>query len=180
MLLSCHQPNLIPWLPYFQKIRQADKFVILSRCQYEKGGYQSRFMVKGKWHGMSVNRGLEAIAIKRYVNHEKDWKRLIVKFPKLSVFNDCISDSLLFTNVSIIKKACEIMGITTEVVADHYTGLTGTERLLDICQRHGATKYLSGISGKKYLDLSLFGASGIEVIFQDESKMDKRALIEVL
>ena len=40
MRISIHQPNFVPWYPFFQKIQQCDKFIILTHCQFEKNGYQ--------------------------------------------------------------------------------------------------------------------------------------------
>lgn len=179
MTISIHQPNFCPWKPFFEKIEQADVFIILSHCQYEKGGYQSRFKVGDKWHGLSVNRGLEPIVDKQYVNLKADWKSLTNKFPKLKVFDDCIiSDNLSQTNTAIIRKACKILGIKTQIVCDGPTELNGTERLVSLCARNGAKKYLSGISGLKYLDIAQFEKAGIEVVFQKIE--DKRPLIDLL
>ena len=36
MILAIHQPNFFPWWPYFEKIEQADMFVFLTHCQFEK------------------------------------------------------------------------------------------------------------------------------------------------
>jgi len=73
-----------------------------------------------------------------------------------------------------------MLGIKTKIVFDYPTDLKGTDRLVDICKHYGATKYLSGISGKDYLDRSLFADHKIELEFQDEMKMDKRALVELI
>ena len=43
MRVSIHQPNFVPWYPFFQKIKEVDKFIILKECQFEKNGYQNRF-----------------------------------------------------------------------------------------------------------------------------------------
>lgn len=182
MKVSIHQPNFFPYFPFFQKVQQSDLFVILGNCQFEKNNYQNRFQFNKQWFTMSVNSGLQPIADKRYVNHIYDWEKLKRSFPNhdLSIFDKCISDNLLQTNTRIIKKACELLGIKTKIVGDFPTKLYGTARLVDICKYYGATKYLSGISGKKYLELSLFEKAGIEVVFQNESSMNRKALIEIL
>ena len=48
MKISIHQPNFVPWYPFFQKIQQCDKFIILTHCQFEKNGYQNRFNFNDK------------------------------------------------------------------------------------------------------------------------------------
>lgn len=178
--IAIHQPNLLPWGAYFDKIRESDLFIILGYCQFEKNNYQNRFKVADKWHTMSVASGNIPIYQKRYLNPQKDWKKITDKFYKLNEYNDLISHDLWRTNSAIIVRACHKLGIKTPIQYDYPTELKGTDRLVDICLKHGATKYLSGIGGKKYLDMKLFETYNIEVIFQDEVKMDKRPLVEIV
>ncbi len=182
MIVSIHQPNFVPWYPYFQKMAAADKFVILSHCQFGKNGYTNRFMLDGKWRTMSVRKGMLPINEKKYVNPYDNWKAIKESLPKysdvLSEFDDCISESLELTNVSIITRVAEMLDIDTEIVFDYPTQLRSTPRLVDICKKYGATSYLSGVGGKDYLDASLFEAENVDVVFQD--RMDKRHVLEVL
>ena len=53
-------------------------------------------------------------------------------------------------------KIREQLSIKTEVVRDYPTSLRSTERLVDICLRHGATKYISGLGGRNYLNIKKF------------------------
>ena len=68
MRVSIHQPNFVPWYPFFQKIKEVDIFVILKECQFEKNGYQNRFNFNDKWYTMSVKKGLEPIRDKVYID----------------------------------------------------------------------------------------------------------------
>ena len=43
---------------------------------------------------------------------------------------------------------------------------TKTERLIEICSKLNATCYISGITGKDYLDEKLFLNSGIKLIYE--------------
>ena len=45
MTITIHQPNFMPWYPFFEKIQQADIFVLLGHCQFEKNGFQNRFSI---------------------------------------------------------------------------------------------------------------------------------------
>lgn len=180
MIVSIHQPNFIPYAGFFEKMKASDVFVIMGYCQFEKGKYQNRFYVNGQWNTMSVNSGLIPIIKKRYINPVQDWNKITGKFPKLQEFNDLISHDLWRTNTAIIVKTANLLNIKTKIVFDYPTDLKGTDRLVDICKKYGATTYLSGISGKHYLDVSLFDEYKIKVEFQDEMKMDKRPLVELL
>jgi hypothetical protein len=167
MRIAIHQPNFCPTKGYFDKIAAVDLFVIMIHCQWEKGKYQNRFHVGKEWNTMSVNHGLEPIKDKVYLNPEDDWEKILNRYPVLNNFEKCISKSLCVTNFSIINTATGIMDISTPLRIDYQTELTGTERLVDICKHYGATEYLSGQSGRKYLDLKQFDEAGIKVSFQD-------------
>lgn len=181
MTIAIHQPNFCPWYPFFQKIEQADVFVLMGNCQFEKNNFQNRFNYNDKWYTMRVFSGLTTlIKDKKYINPDYDWKKIRKSFPKLELFDPCISENVFNTNSFIIKEACYKLGINTPIELDYPTKLKGTERLIDICKTYNVDTYLSGISGKKYLDLLKFEEAGIKVIFQDESKMIKKPLVDVL
>ena len=46
MIVGIHQPQYMPWLPYFSKISRADTFVFLDNVQFEKNGLQNRNELK--------------------------------------------------------------------------------------------------------------------------------------
>ena len=58
MIITIHQPNLFPWLGFFDKMQHADIFVLLDTVPYTKGGYQNRTQIKGangiKWMTIPV------------------------------------------------------------------------------------------------------------------------------
>ena len=184
MRVAIHQPNFVPWYPFFQKMESADLFVLLCRCQFEKGKYQNRFRFQDQWYTMSVYHGMQPIKDKSYSNPKEDWERIKRKLPQfaftLSRFDDLISGSLEQTNVRIILRMAEMLGIKTEIVYDPITSLTGTDRLVEICKINDADTYLAGQSGANYMDPQKFADAGIKVEYQDLSKADKRHTFEVL
>ena len=46
MIVSIHQPQYMPWLPYFSKIASADTFVFLDKVQFQKNGLHNRNELK--------------------------------------------------------------------------------------------------------------------------------------
>jgi len=172
MIVTIHQPNFVPWYPFFQKIEQADVFVVLGHCQFEKNGFQNRFQLDQKWYTLSVHKGLEPIREKKYVNPKRDWENIKRTLPKyrdiLSEMDYCITDNLFDTNFSIIKHMVQKLGIKTRIEEDYITDLKSTDRLVDICKKFGATTYLAGQGGLDYLDDSLFKNQNIEVIYQKD------------
>ena len=180
MKCAIHQPNFMPWWPYFQKIEEVDIFVMLGQCQFEKNGYQNRFNIGSKWFTMSVNKGLDPIYSKEYIHYREDWERITKVFPIMDRFDHCCTKNLYVTNAAIIQSACVLLGIDNIIEPDFVTESTGTERLVEICKRYHCNEYLSGISGKNYLNEQLFLDAGISISYQDESAMIKKPLVEVL
>ena len=182
MIISIHQPNFVPWYPFFQKIEQCDRFIILTHCQFEKNGYQNRFNFNNNWYTMSVKKGLEPINDKVYLNPKNDWDKIKNRLPEyksiLDEFDDCIYDVLEKTNILIINRLCEMLNINTEIVTDYPTELKSNDRLIDLCKKHGATQYLSGVGAKEYIDKDLFNRNGVQLKFQDS--IDKKHVLEVL
>ena len=48
MIVSVHQPQYIPWIGYFHKIRSSDLFVLLDNVQYKKREFQNRNKIRTK------------------------------------------------------------------------------------------------------------------------------------
>ena len=184
MKISIHQPNFFIFSGVIEKLAASDIFVIMGQCQYEKSNYQNRFLLKDKWYTLSVNNKIEKIINKNYINVWKDWNKIKTKLPEyrkyLELFNNCINYNLLFCNTNIIYKICDLLNIKTKIVSDYPTELRKTERLVDICKHYNATKYLSGPSGKNYLDFSLFEKENIEVEIQDQTNIPKISALEYL
>jgi len=183
MKISIHQPNFFPWFPYFQKLMWADVFVLLENCQYEKNGFQNRFNKDEKWHTMSTKSGMEPIVQKKFIDYKKDWEKIkknLKEYKFLNEFDDCFSDSLSVTNKNIIIKIAKILNIKTKIIVDCPTNLTGTDRLIEICKSNNATEYLSGISGKHYLDYEKFNNFKIKLLFQKEEEFIKTPIIDII
>lgn len=184
MRVSIHQPNFIPWMPFFEKIKSVDIFIILTHCEYEKGGFQNRFQLGNEWFTMPVIKSSNKTLItdKYYLDPAANWKKLKEKLFsyhwELDRFDNCITDSLAETNVAIIRNIAKQLNIKTEIITDFPTELKGTDRLVELCEYAGATSYLSGISGKLYLELDKFRAAGIDVEFQEIN--DRKPILHVI
>jgi hypothetical protein len=108
----------------------------------------------------------DLIKNKKYVNPNKAWEKIKNKInnPKLKEFDPLISESLAETNRDIIDLICAKLSITTPILEDVTTGeLNASRKLVDLCLTHGATTYLAGPSGRKYLDTEIFTSNGIGI-----------------
>ena len=177
----------MPWYPFFQKMEMADVFVVMGHCQFEKNGFQNRFNINNQWQTMSVFKGLDDIVDKKYANPKHDWtkikKRLYKYSSLLENFDDIVQKNegnLFNINYEIIVKMRNMLGVDTEIVKDFPSDLTSSERLAEICNHYKASHYISGVSGKKYLNPEPFEQSGITISFQEPSTMIKKHTLEIL
>jgi hypothetical protein len=185
MILAAHQPNFVPNFAFFEKLRSCDLFVILTEVQFEKNNFQNRFWYENEWFTMRTIRGNIPINQKLYVNpwidFEEIQKKLSRKGIEISKFRDvALSQSLAETNIALIRLICSMLEIDTPIVTDYPTELKATNRLVDLCKHFGADVYLSGPSGRNYLNLDRFNEEGISVSFFDSSKYKSVEIIEEL
>jgi hypothetical protein len=115
----------------------------------------------------------DLIKDKRYIKPHISWNRIKsqVNASFLDEFDHLISESLSETNIGLIETISKVLKIETKIVRDSPNiSSDRSENLLNICHQYGATEYLSGPSGKKYLNERIFLENGIKVIYFDTSK----------
>ena len=184
-IVTIHQPAFFPWYPFFEKLRSANTFVFLTRCQYEKNGYQNRFNIGSNWYTMSVKKGLIPICEKKYANPQYDWSKIKKSLRGeygeiLDEFDECISENLCQTNIAIIEKICKLLKIRTSLHLDIETTNNGTERLVEICSHYKASQYIAGSSGLNYLDVDQFKSCDIEVSYQNLDNVKKIPVLQAI
>lgn len=190
MIVTIHQPEHIPWLGFFDKVRRADTFVILDGAQFEKNYFQNRNKIRTQkgWSWVTVpviTKGrypqlINQVEINNNVRwRKKCWTSIFMNYSKASFFpqyNNFLKSiydrewtSLADLNEEIIRYIIHALGIEVEIIRASELGVTGrrTDLLLEICQKLNADVYLSGISGKDYLEEYKFTEQGIKVIYQE-------------
>ncbi len=193
MKIAIHQPNFLPWLGYFDKIKQADHFVFLDDVAFVKGHVCNRNKIKTqegeeKWLTVPVNhkKGLQVNINELELSYDPKWRGKMINllrgnYARAPYFKEYISDfeSVLFDdehqtladlNISFIKHYCKLLGIDTpfsrssEVQEDLGTK---NDRNLNLVLHHGGNAYLSGQGAKKYNDPEMYEAAGIELLYQE-------------
>lgn len=191
MIVAIHQPNYLPWLGYFYKIARADMFVLLDNVQYSKNGFINRNRIKtpqgAAWLTVGVlTKGSFGQSIKDVeINNSLPWASTHVKsihqnYSKAPYFMDYIAllediyrqhwEKLADLNESIIKVICRALGIggvEFKMASELDVSGQSTELLVGICRTLGADTYLSGPSGRKYIDEELFRNEGISLRYSD-------------
>lgn len=182
MRVAIHQPNLVPWRPFFAKMASVDIFVILIHCQFNREHFQHRFKYQDRWYTMGVRdvRHPDLIKNRLYSDPQDDWAKIKRRLPQFKAwfdqFDDCIQPELWRTNLSIILRIAKALNVKTEIVCDPTPSCTGTDRLVEICHSLHATTYLAGRSGTKYMEWEKFEQAGIAV--EHQTVTDTRHVFE--
>lgn len=193
MIITIHQPEHLPWLGLFNKIAKAETFVILDSVQYEKNYFQNRNRILGsngvQWLSVPVStkghmEGTIATTEISLSGGNANWKEKYLrtvqqsygKHPYFSEIYPVLENAirtetnLLYDiNMAIIKSFCDCLEIRPEYIRASELELYGqkSDLILDICREVGADTYISGPSGREYLDLDSFTKSNIAVKYND-------------
>jgi len=184
------QPGYLPWLGFFDQMRRADVFVYYDDVQYDTHGWRNRNRIKTQqgplWltvpvrhSGLSKPRILD-VAIDARGNwakkHVASIRQAYAAAPFAKEYVPALEEvltrsweCLVDLDVAVAGLLAAWFGVQPRIEKASALGIDGgkTERLVNICRRVGATKYLTGSAARDYLDVPLFEQNGIAVEWQD-------------
>ena len=175
MRITIHQPEHLPYMGFFQKANAADLLVILDNVKFRKNYFQNRNKIKNlngddEWITVPVEKKATSKKIKDVkVSEDPNWRaklqRKIAENFKFDASSFYDSDRLLSINMRGIIWAMGELNIRTPIIHASEVDCDGnkSELLAGIVKELGGTSYISGPSGKDYLDMSFF--DGIDVTF---------------
>jgi WbqC-like protein len=186
MILAIHQPEYFPWLGFIDKARRADVLVLLDDVQFDRSSLQHRAKIAGAngllWMTIPfVHRfpqSLDEVEVADRGFADKHRKSLTACYrrapgwssaaPRLEALLATPAERLLDITVPSVALLLEAFGVTTRTVRASELGVPGdkAERVLALCRRFGATRYLSGKTGAAYLDSAAFAAAGVTIDVQ--------------
>lgn len=191
MIVTIHQPEYMMWLGLIDKISQADVYVVLDTVQFRKNYFQNRNRIRSEdgfaWLTTPITRkGLDTKIKDIEISNTSEWKErqlnIITEhykhapyfdtyFPHIQRILQQEHTSLVELNMSFIRLILAEFGVSTKIVFASELGidesLTSSALLSRICEVLSADVYLSGPSGKDYLDLQCFEEKGIAVRFHE-------------
>ena len=177
MKVAILQSNYLPWSGVFELINSVDKFVFFDNVQYTTRDWRSRNLIKtnqGKlWLSVPVHkqkRDSNIVDIK--ICNEVNWKRKHYKsfchhysrskyfsqYKHLLEFYLLHWEYLYELNRYTTEKISRTLGINTEFYYSEDFKLSGnpTEKIIQVVNQLGGDIYVSGQSGRNYIDESLF------------------------
>ncbi|MBI4616141.1 MAG: WbqC family protein [Planctomycetes bacterium] len=190
--VTIHQPNYLPYLGILDKIDRADVFVLLDTAQYVRDQFMNRNQIRTRqgsaW--LTIPIPVSDCYLKRICDvplpadgrwREKHWKSIQTHYGGSRHFEEyapplCELYAREWPGLSRMSEAIlawllDAFGIRSRILRasemDLGPELRASDLLVDIAKRVGAERYLSGASGRKYLEAEKFVRAGVALEFQD-------------
>ena len=184
--MTIHQPEHLPWLGFFAKVKSSDLALLLDTVPYRHGYFQNRNRLSSRgslvWLTVPVrHRGHFGAEIRQIrIDDTRPWRRQYlgrledalrrashaeaVLIPLRRIIEEAPAE-LSELNTRIIRWLCELLGVSTPIRLASEFGVPGrsSELLASLCDAVDGQVYLSGPSGRDYLDLTPFQRLGIAV-----------------
>ena len=194
MILTIHQPEHMPWLGFFNKAINSDIFVLLDTVQFEKDYFQNRNRIISKktknemqWITVPVRKGKHTDLINEKIvcfdkkNKNRYLNQIHMMYSKhpfykktIQEIRNIINDNEVYLskiNTRLIKHFFNLLKIDTKLVLASDLNLKksppGGIVNYHISKALNANFYLSGKSGKEYLDEKVFIEDDIKVLYQN-------------
>ncbi len=190
MKCAIMQPTYLPWIGYFDLIRDTDVFVIFDHVQFEKRSWQQKNRIRGKEGELllsvpvstkgkffqPVNEVQIDLTQKHTAKHLNSIKMNYAKaknfadvFGELETLMNKNHEKLIDLNIALIQMGCRRLGIREEFVFSSSLDVEGAkvEALVDICKKQNCNEYLSPVGSKGYIDENnIFPANNIALYYQ--------------
>jgi hypothetical protein len=202
MRLGIMQPYYLPYLGYFQLMKEVDTFVYYDDVTYIKqgwinrnnislGGADYRFTLELK--GASSYKRINEIEVGG--NREKLFKTFLQAYSKSPYFKKAewlvynifhsketnLFKYILETHTQIFKYLnLDVNYLISSEVAKNDL-LKGKDKVIDICNKLNASMYINAIGGQHLYDRQEFRDNGIELLFlQPSENISKLSIMDIL
>ena len=185
MILSGHQPNYWPYPGLIGKIMKSDKFIFVTKVQFEKKSWQKRNRVRTKegWTYIPVPTITKGKMTQNIcdvlINNNDDWREknfktislLYGKSPFYNEYKDFLEDlytrkweKLMDLDIYIMEYIFDLLNVNTEILFDRDYDFAGkkTDMLVDMCIKTNCDTYLSNLGSSAYVDISCFTDKGLK------------------
>lgn len=189
--VGIHQPNLLPYLGYFLKIKRSDTFVFLDNTEYSKSSLTRRtYIIRKDGEKAYLTIPLESyrnataideLKINQQFNWKADFFNLLEDSYKNSEFFEETIGFLHQTidtfegnhfsafSIQLTIEICKQLQMERDFLLSSALEIEGkaSQQLINIVQQAKGQIYLSGMGGKKYQDEQMFETAGIQIEYVD-------------
>jgi hypothetical protein len=188
MRLSGHQPNYLPYPGLIGKIMMSDKFIYVTKVQFEKKSWQNRNKIRGA-NGEIIltvpvlTKGkFDQLICDVEINNNLDWRKkhfssIVVSYKKAKHYNKYIGfyedlykkqwDRLCDLDIYVMNFIINELGINTKILDDRDYEFSGTktEYLVNMCKQTNCDTYISNKGSQAYVDINVFINSNLNHLF---------------
>jgi len=188
MKLSGHQPNYLPYPGLIGKIMISDKFIYVTKVQFDKKSWQNRNKIKTNNGDMwltvpTLTKGkFEQKICDVKINNDLNWKRkhlnsLKINYKDAKYFNTYISffeelylkdwEYLCDLDIVIMNFVLDELNVKTEILYDNNYEFFGnkTNFLINMCKKTNCTTYISNKGSEDYVNIECFTENKLNHIF---------------
>ena len=192
-IVAIHQPNLFPWLGFFDKINRSDVFIFLDhvinnprnslwtkRVQILSNGIPYWLTLPLEHTSGNVFLPINKMRISQVFNKKKHLQTIHQNYNRAKYFtsvfqfiecfyNDDESSLLAEKNFNFIISISQEIGISTRFLISSKLDpvSSASEMLIDLVLKAGGTTYLYGGLGENYQQKDKFDAAGISLEAQN-------------
>lgn len=184
MILSGHQPNYLPYPGLIGKIMMSDKFIYVTKVQFNKKSWQNRNRIKTRdgWIWLTVptltkgkyEQNICDVKINNNLEwKKKHWRSIVLNYkgaPFFKDYKDFFED--LYTkeweylselDIHIMNFVLQELDVKTVILYDKDFEFVGnkTDLLVDMCNKTGCDTYLSNRGSEAYVEIESFEKAGI-------------------
>ena len=173
MILSSHQPDLLPYTGFWHKMDRADLFDVAIFDQFQSRGYQRRVTMRGVWASLptaktAIDTPIDQVRLApdaadalirtvqgryRGARYWKERGQMVIGW-----IDEARAEHLWQFNLELIVRVRDWLGIETPLAIGTRLHANGREGLMEMCQnylpREGGVSdltYLSGTGAQVYL-----------------------------
>ena len=168
MKVAIHQPNYLPWLPFFDKMSKVDVFVVSDLDQYSNNDFHNRVKIKSDKGFFYLTIPIRRNQVFKKINEvflpednfwiKRHWKSIIASYSSTPYFNEHKEGlekifknnfkKLIDLNLEFIKYCKEQFKFKNEIVLDSSlnieSGYNKVEKLLFTVKKLEADSLLLG------------------------------------
>lgn len=182
------QPYLLPYIGYFQLIGAVDQFIIYDTIKYTKKGWINRNRILRDGAAVTftlpIEKGPDSLDIReRRVAESFDPNRLCAQIAQAYRRAPHRGETMALVEAVLhhasgnlfdhlrhgLAQTCTHLGIATPIgvasAIEDGRGPRGQDRVMDLCERLGATTYVNPIGGLSLYDRAAFLERGIALRF---------------
>jgi len=192
--VAIHQPNYLCWTPWWQKLVDADIFVILDHVQLNHRGYTRKVEIHGTTLTIPIKKQYKFSPIMDVkIDNTQPWRRkhiktihhIYSKYPLYKELADQIlapynttSSLLVENNMHFIHTIKRILDIDTEMIKSSELNLKthGANLIREIIDHTGADTYITGTSWKNYINKQIL--KGIKI--KESTYRDTRPILDLV